>query len=243
MTPRLAFALVAAGGTFYLVGQYVASQPLREQQAETAERQIAVTGRGEVVAEPNLARLMLGVRTGRQPTAEAALTALAQSFEKVVAAIQEAGVAENDIATSELSAQPLYDYREGRQALLGYEASETVRVTIRDLSQAGKVAAQATAAGANQLSGIQFEIDDPQKLQLEAQLKAIADAKDQAQQLAASLGVTLGKVITFSSSPEFGPPTPVLSRVEVLDVGGEAPPVPAGTQDVVMTVNVSYEIK
>ncbi|MBI4021927.1 MAG: SIMPL domain-containing protein [Candidatus Andersenbacteria bacterium] len=243
MTPRLAFALVAAGGTFYLVGQYLASQPLREQQAETAERQIAVTGRGEVTAEPDIARLTLGVRTGRQPTAEAALTALTQSFDKVVAALKEAGVAEDDITTTDLATQPLYDYREGRQTILGYEANETVRVTVRDLPQAGKIAAQATAAGANQLSGIQFEIDDPQKLQLEAQKKAVADAQDQAQQLATSLGVKLGKVTSFSSAPEFGPPTPVFSRAEALDVGGAAPPVPAGTQDVVMIVNVSYEIK
>lgn len=243
MSTREAFALVAAGGVFYLVGQFIASQPLREQQAEVAERQISVVGRGRVAAEPDIARLTLGVRTGRQESAEAALTALAQSFEKVVAALREVGVAEQDITTADLTTQPLYDYREGRQAILGYEANETVRVTIRDLSQAGRVAAQATAAGANQLTGIQFEIEEPQKLQLEAQKKAVADAQDQAQQLAASLGVKLGKVTSFSASPEFGPPTPVFGRAEALDVGGDAPPVPAGTQDVVMIVNVSYEIK
>lgn len=243
MGTREAFTLVAAAGVFYLVGQFIASQPLREQQADAAERQISVVGRGRVTAEPDVARLTLGVRTGRRESAEAALTALAESFEKVVAAVREAGVAEEDITTADLSTQPLYDYREGRQTILGYEANETVRVTIRDLSQAGRVAAQATAAGANQLTGIQFEIDEPQKLQLEAQKKAVADAQDQAQQLAASLGVKLGKVTSFSASPEGGPPIPVFGRAEALNVGGEAPPVPAGTQDVVMIVNVSYEIK
>lgn len=243
MTARIAFALVAVGGLFYLGGQYLASQPLREQQRETAQREITVTGRGEVTARPDVARITLGVRTGQHETAEAALTSLSQEFTKVLAAVTAAGIPEDDVDTSNLSTQPLYDYREGRQRLLGYEAHETVRVTIRDLSQAGAVAAQATAAGANQLSGIQFEIDEPQKLQLEAQKKAVADAQDQAQQLAASLGVKLGKVASFSASPEGGPPIPVFGRAEALDVGGAAPPVPAGTQDVVMIVNVSYEIQ
>ncbi|HLD25769.1 MAG TPA: SIMPL domain-containing protein [Candidatus Andersenbacteria bacterium] len=241
------FIAVVIGGLFYLAGQYLASQPLREGQQDKAERQITVTGRGEVTAKPDIARVMLGVQTGVHPTAEAALTALAESFENVVAALQAAGVAEDDIATSNLSTQPLYDFNNGRQTLRGYEANETVRVTVRDLGQAGTIAARATEAGANNLGGIQFEIDEPQKLQLEAQQKAIADAREQADQLAESLNVKLGKLTSFSSSGEGGPPVPYFAREAALGQGGDAavsaPPVPEGTQDVVMTVTVSYEIK
>ncbi|PIT98061.1 MAG: hypothetical protein COT71_02735 [Candidatus Andersenbacteria bacterium CG10_big_fil_rev_8_21_14_0_10_54_11] len=242
---RLAIALVALGGGLYIGGQYVASQPLRAQQADTAERQITVTGRGEVTAKPDIARLTLGVQTEPQPTAEQALNVLAERFGAIAAALQAAGVAEDDIATSNLSTQPLYDYRDGAQQLRGYAANETVRVTVRDLSQAGAIAARTTEAGANTLGGILFEIEEPQRLQLEAQQKAVADAREQADQLAATLGVRLGKLTRFSSSADSGMPIPFATRGEMLQASDsvDAPPVPAGTQDVVMTVTISYEIK
>ena len=81
-----------------------------------------------------------------------------------------------------------------------YRVSNTVQVTVRDLAKLGTILGATTAAGANNIWGIQFEIEDPSKLEAEARQEAVAQAKARAEQLAQLAGVKLGRVISLGES-------------------------------------------
>ncbi|TSC72022.1 MAG: hypothetical protein G01um101438_782 [Parcubacteria group bacterium Gr01-1014_38] len=236
---------VVVGGLFYVLGQYLASQPQRIEKEAEAKREITVHGRGEVQGKPDVARLTLGVQTNVQPSAKAALDILSRRFNDVVSALKALGIKEEDLKTTNLSITPRYDYGNAPPTIHGFEASEHVQVTIRDLDKIGEVLAKTTLEGVNQAGGITFEIDDPEALQEQAQEQAIKDAKKNAEQLAKALSVRLGRVKTFSvSSPSPGPVPIFLERAQA--VGGQAPPgppVPAGTSEIVATVTITYELR
>ena len=243
---QLLLAAVIVGGLFYVVGQYVASQPQRVQQEAEAKREITVAGRGEVHAKPDVARLTLGVQTGVQPNAKEALEILSRKFNAIVAAVKAIGVKDDDVKTTNLSLSPQYDYLEGRQVLRGFAASESIEVKIRDLGKIGEVLQKTTIEGVNQASGISFEIDELKAAQDEAESMAIKDARDNAQRLAKTLGVGLGRVKTFSVSSAPSPPGPIFAYAEreAAGTGGPgAPPVPQGIEDVVVTVTITYELR
>ncbi len=159
--------------------------------------------------------------------------------------MRDHGVKEEDVKTTNLSVHPVYDYSEGRQSLRGFEASESIEVTIRDLDTIGAMVTAATGAGANQTGGISFEVDDLETVRLEAQAKAIEDAQRKAKRLAEALDVRLGRVKTFAVVG-VQPPPPFLAAREAavgpLGAGGDIE-VPPGTNEVQATVMVTYELK
>ncbi len=81
-----------------------------------------------------------------------------------------------------------------------YRVSNTVQVTVRDLAKLGTILGATTGAGANNIWGIEFEIEDPSKLEAEARQEAVAEAKARAEQLAQLAGVKLGRVISLGES-------------------------------------------
>lgn len=240
---RLALGAVIIAGLLYVLGQYVASQPQRVRQEVEAKRELTVQGRGEVLARPDIARMTLSVETGVQPTAKDAMTLLSRRFEAVVGAVKVVGIKEEDIKTTNLSISPRYDYADGRQVLRGFAATESIEVKIRDLGRIGDVLARTTVEGVNQAGGLSFAIDDPESLQLQAQEKAIVNAHESARTLARALDVGLGRVKTFSvaSTPE--PPIYQLERAAVAEGSPVSPPVPTGTQEIIVTVSVTYELR
>jgi uncharacterized protein YggE len=235
---------VIVGGMFYLLGQYIVSTPNREQQAVQAGRQITVTGEATVSTRPDIARLTLGTRTEPQSTAERALNDLTTRFNRVLEAVQKAGVAEEDVRTTQFSLDPQYDFLEGRQQLRGYVASENVIVTIRDFDIIGDVVTQATAAGANQVGGVVFEVDEQSAVSSQAEEQAIEKARQKAERLARALGVQLGPVKQYDVSFGGGMPIPFQALREDTAVGGVEPPqLPAGTNETTVTVSLVFELR
>lgn len=242
---QLALIVVVVAGLFYVFGQYVSSQPQRLEKEAELKREITVNGSGEVEGKPDVARLMLGVQTGPQSSAKAALDSLSRRFNAIVAALKALGIKEDDIKTTNFSMNPQYDFQNAPGQIRGFEASENIQVTIHDLDTIGEVIAKTTQEGVNQIGGVTFEIDDPDALQTEAQEKAIEDARKHAEQLAKALGVRLGRVKTFSvSSPN--QPIPIFAERAVDAVGGSAPvapPIPVGISEITAMVTITYELR
>src|SRR6185503_5617151 len=103
--------------------------------AATRSRTITVVGTGEVRGKPDVADLVLGV-SGRAGSAAEVMARIADRAQKVIDALHDAGVSDDDIQTADLSVQPVVD-DDGK--ITGYEASNTVSVHIRDLSRAGAI--------------------------------------------------------------------------------------------------------
>lgn len=236
--PQLTILLaVVLGGAFFVAGQNV------ENRSDPAT--ITVSGEGKVSAVPDIASLSFGVQTGRQETAQAAMEKLSTDMNAIMDAVKATGVEEKDIRTESLHLSPAYDWDEGTRVPRGFEASQSLRVKVRDLTKVGDVLSAATNAGANQAGGVSFTIDEPEELQREAREEAIEDAKEKAKELARDLGVTLGELKGFN---EGGGAIPMYRKdfamMEAgIGGGGGAPPMPAGEQEVQVNVSLTYEVR
>ncbi len=198
---------------------------------------IVATGVGRVTGTPDTATVTLGVQV-RADTAAAALDRANQGAAAVIDVLRQNGVDEADIATSSLSIYPVYD--ENGQRVTGYEASNTVTATLRDVDGAGAVIdATARAAGTDVvLNGISFSISDTSEMMQQARQQAVEAAQAQAQELATAAGVSLGELISLTESGGVTPPVPYAAEA---DMGGGVPVEP-GTQELSLTVTAVYAI-
>jgi uncharacterized protein len=135
---------------------------------------------------------------------------------------------------AEMAAAPLVKLPQGF-----YTATNNVEVTIRNLDTAGKVLSAATGAGANQLYGIRFEIEDPSALQAEARKKAVEDARARAERLAQLAGVKLGPAVSISElDGGGGGPVPMFAMAKM----ESSAPVERGELTVTTTVQIVYAL-
>ena len=163
---------------------------------------IHAAGTGTVSAEPDIAVVSLGVEALRDTVSEARDDA-ARAFAAILAELREAGVAEDDIRTSHFSINPRYDYlRDGEQELIGFQVTNTLNVTVRDLNTAGDVVDRAVTAGGDlaRVQSIGFRIEDTTALEEEARVLAIEDAVAKADLYARELGVARGRLVSVSES-------------------------------------------
>jgi hypothetical protein len=202
---------------------------------------ITVTGTGRVAVEPDIAELRLGVAISRETVAEARSEA-ATTMAAILASIRATGVAERDIRTSTLSVQPRYDYRDGKPpALAGYDLSNVVEVTVRELATVGDVIDGSLRAGATSLDGLAFLVADPSTPETAARSAAVADAKAKADVLAAAAGVRIAGVADIVEGGT--PPSFPLAKAARMSLAADSgTPVAAGTTEVVVTVTVTFRI-
>lgn len=233
----------AVGGAFYLAGKQIDRQPMPATSGT-----ISVTGEGKIAVAPDIAELSFGVTTGPRPTAKDATERIASDMNKVLAAVKALGIDEKDIRTESFYLNPSYDWADGRQRLRGYEATQSLRVKVRDLEKVGDVLAAATNNGANQAGGVNFTVDDLEGKRTEARTQAIADAKQKAETLADQLGERLGDVQSFQENGGgWYPPVAYMEKSEAYGMGGAANdasvPLPSGEQEISVMVTITYELE
>ena len=213
---------------------------------------ITVEGFGSVTAVPDIALITFTV-SEEALTAEAAQDVAAQKVNTALALLKELNIEEKDIATRSYNVSPKYtrpqpcfngfcpDYE---QRIVGYTTSQTVAVKVRDTAVAGDVLSQLGGVGVNNLSGPSFTVDDPDLLKEEAREKAIRNAREKAETLAKNLNVRLVRTTGFFENTGRYP-TPYLEKGFGTNsaVGGTVPELPAGEQEVAVSVSISYEIR
>lgn len=160
---------------------------------------ITVTGSAVVTLEADYARISVGVST-KAKTVEEASRENTACIHAVIAALKEAGVAEEDIATSNYYVNAEYDYSLGGQRQSGYNVTNQLTVIIRDMTHIGATLDKATAAGANNIYNIEFLSTQADKAQDEATAHAVQDAMRKAQLLADAAGLELGGILSLTES-------------------------------------------
>lgn len=161
---------------------------------------ITVTGSAAVSLQADYARISVGVSTSEK-TVEAAVQTNNAAIYAVIEALKEAGVLEEDIATSNYSVYAEYDYASyGGQTLSGYNVTNQLTVIIRDMAHIGATLDQATAAGANNIYNIEFLSTKADQAQDEATVYAVQDAMRKAKLLAGAAGLNLGGIVSISDS-------------------------------------------
>lgn len=207
------------------------------------EGSIVVSGTGRVSVEPDVADLRLGVAVSR-PTVDAARADAAATMTAILAAVDAAGVPRRDVRTSLLSVQPRYDYRDGKPpTLTGYELANAVTVTVRDLTRLGDVVDGTLGAGATSMDSLSFRVDDPAPAEREARVLAMAAARSRADILAEAADLEIISVGAVVEGTAVAPPGPRMKAERMLMAADVATPVEAGSQEVTVTVTVSYRTR
>jgi uncharacterized protein YggE len=204
--------------------------------AHAEDKLVTVTGEATVAVAPDAAVIRLGV-SSQDKTAREASESNAKQMVAVLAAIKDSGIADRDIQTSRLSLQPQYDSnKSGTARLTGFQASNQVTVKIRDIDRLPALLDRAIAAGANEMSGIEFVVSEQSKLLDHARDDAIADAHRKAELYAKAAGARLGHVVAISEEGSASPPRPM----QTLRAG--AVPIAPGEQTLKVMITVSYEL-
>lgn len=224
------------------------------EENEAPHPSIAVTGVGRVNAVPDIAEISVGVQTLR-PTAQAALAANTELMTSLMATLEQAGLAKKDIQTSNINVSPQFSQprppRPGMPQvaeneppqIIGYQVSNTVTLTVRDISNLGALLDSVVKAGANQIYGIQFRVDKPESLLDQAREQAVADARRKAEILARAAGVELGPVRTISESSNIGGPQPMFRGRAMAMAAPMEVPVSAGEQEMTVSASVVFDLK
>ncbi|MFZ5391492.1 MAG: SIMPL domain-containing protein [Patescibacteria group bacterium] len=217
------------------------------QNPRSTNDTISITGEGKVTAIPDVAIISLGLEN-RAQTVAAVQNDSTKKMNEIISYLKGLDIDKKDIKTTAYNLRPIYSYapETGKQIFDGYELNQTVEVKIRQLDKASQALGGALEKGANQIGQLNFTVDNPEQLQNEARLKAIAQAKQKAADLAEAAGVNLGKVRTFSEN--INSPTPYRSYLSQDMAYTEsakvvAPQVEAGSQEIVVRVNISFEIE
>jgi len=194
---------------------------------------ITVQGTASVTSVPDRAELSFGVES-QGPTAKAALAANANEMRKVIAAVKAAGG--TDVKTQSVSFSPRYNETNEVQAFV---ATNSVSASIKDLAKAGAVIDAAVNAGANQVYGPSLSTGDQTELYRQALKAAVANARANAQVLAAAANLSLGRVTAIVESG--GGPQPVLYAADKA-MTVESTPIEPGTQQTTASISVTFAV-
>ena len=231
---------------------------------------ISFSGHGEVTAVPDIANIYFTISKDDK-TVKDAQAGVAVIEKKALDLLKAKSVDEKDIKTANASFYPKYEYRQaicpqipmgagtagvtlnpsspyycpsGKQVLVGYTASESITVKIRNTDNVGDIMQGLGTTGVSDLSGPNFAIDKEDAFKAEARKKAIDDAKQKAEVLAKDLGVSLGKITSFNESGNY----PIMYEKNSMMASGATPSaapavIPKGENTISSDVTITYEIR
>lgn len=203
---------------------------------------VYVDGVGQVVTTPDTASVVVGVNiieTTLSSAQEKATTQMAA----VIEALKAAGIDEKDIQTVNYSVNIMqnYDSNGNPSTIEGFQVSNQVNVTVRDLAKLGDILDQVVAQGANAIYGITFYVDDPAAAESQARALAVENAKQKADELAAAAGMKVGNVLSISETSYSYPMYGGYARGEMA-AADSATPIQAGSTTISISVSVTYEL-
>ncbi len=209
---------------------------------------LSINAEGRSFRKPDVAVFSAGV-TSQGKTASAALSANSADMGRVIAALKAAGIADRDIQTSNLSLNPLYAPQvvgpDGRvqnpePRIIGYQVNNQVTVRQRKLAEFGRVLDTLVSAGANQINGPSFELDDSDAALDEARTAAMTKARQRAELYAKAAGLKVKRIVSISESGGYSPPMPVMYAKAAM---ADSMPVPVAAGEVGLTANVAVQFE
>jgi uncharacterized protein YggE len=232
-----------------IAGVLSACGPTAAQTPNLGTKTLYINGTGTANLIPDIAYVTIGVHT-EAPTAVVAVDMNNTRAQKVMTALQSFGILAKDLRTSNFSIASLQktDPTTGQSTgQIYYAVDNSVIVTVRDLPKMGDLLDSAIQAGANNINSVQFDVSDNKAALQEARTQAMQNGLDQAKEIAAAAGITLGDIQTIMYSESM----PVFNTNTYMDYGKggggvrAAPSVPVspGQMTVTATVTITYAIK
>ncbi len=240
-------AMLSIGGfALALASAPRGAQPVAVAATSTAsERSITVVGTGKASGKPDIAHITVGVET-QAPSLQKAVDDNKAKMNGLLDTLKKLGLADKDLRTSNYSVytervNPPAPGAEVSNDQMMYHVTNQVDLTVRDVNQIGDILDKAVAAGANNIYGVNFSVEDTAKLEADARTKAVADAQARAASLAQLNGVQLGDVLTVSEV--IGSPAYPMDLSAKGIGGGGSTPVQPGELEMSISIQVTYAVK
>jgi|TARA_Y100000310_G_scaffold339842_1_gene433793 uncharacterized protein YggE len=212
------------------------------------QNSISVSGNAKLEVEPDKAEVYVRIETFNAK-ADDAKDENAKTADQVIKALKRNGIENDDIETTSFYLNPRYDYDrvKGESILKGYTATNVLKVTTKNIDDAGKIIDTAVDNGANSIQSVNFGLSKEKQKEVsgEALIRAAQVAKEKAESLTASLGINLGKVISVQESNfNFIPFAAPMMEMDGMAIKAEsaATQVIPGNVEVRASVNMAYEI-
>ncbi len=259
--------ILYAGAFFLIVLSIIAISvgvSLSKKNTDYVTNTISVTGTAELSSVPDIARFSFNVQETAETTQQAQ-SVISKKTNTIFDRLEDLDIDDKDIKTDSYSMTPKYEWVkevfDGERTAIdgtvyipsnnqtrvqtGFDVSQRVTVTVRDFDNVGPVLDLLGTTGVQNLSGPNFEIDDPEKLQEELRADAIENAQEKAKQLAKDLDVKLGDLVSFNENKNNYTPQPYYTA-RTLEFAADvayAPELPAGEEELSTSVTLTYEIK
>ena len=236
-----AIALAAAPQMVFAHNHASAENMSQNHHSDAPVVTLSVTGIAR--AKPDLAMLTAGVQTKAVSAADA-MAQNARQMQSVLAALKGKGVADKDIQTSSISLSQDYDYGEKGQVFKGYVANNSVNVRMKDISKIGTVLDTLVNAGATNVSGPSFQVEDDSILAQAARLDAIKQAAKLSAFYAQNAGFSKARLLSISEGQDNIGPSPVADFKSLRAAGSEAStPIEPGEVASQITIVVRYALE
>jgi uncharacterized protein len=215
---------------------------------DSFHRTLTVTGTAEVKVAPDICLTSLVVST-RNRSAGQAYKDNNDQMGKINAAVKALGIEARDLQTANFSITPEYHYEKGtsKRVFDDYLVTNNLSVSVRDLAKVSTVLDAAMAAGAVEVGGVTFTVENPKKYTADARIDALRAAKAKAEVIAAETGVKIKKPISISEmEPNNYGWMYAQSNTAVTRGGDElsaSPSLEPGEVKVTHTVYITYEIE
>jgi hypothetical protein len=207
----------------------------------TNPKTLSLSGTGKVTVKANQAIIVLGVFTEAK-NADWAVQENALKMTDVVSALKALGIPEADIQTIGYNINPVYNWE--LRMTVGYQVTNTLQITLNDLSKIGAVIDKSSTAGANTISSVTFTVkdDDFAKYKLDAYAKAVADVKAKAKVISEGFGFELAGILSINESFYYPQYRNTYTAMDMKMAGAEmaSTPIISGNLEVSVTLNVVY---
>ena len=214
-----------------------------EVQIQASGPVIELTISEEVKAEPDIANVSAGV-SSEAKTAVEAMRINAREMTAVIDRIKALGIDAKDIQTTGVNLNALYDYNQQtqRQVFRGYAASNRVSVILRDVARTGSVLDALVAAGATDIGGPSFAIDDDTAAKAQARKAAMQSARTRAMEYAGWAGYSDIRLLEVSESVMSSGPQPMMRTMDASIEVQATTPIQPGMVGTGVTITVKYEM-
>lgn len=239
--------------SLFLLAQTIMTARNFGRSGAPATDTITVQGEGQAMIAPDVAHISFTVTNVAATVADAQTTTTKQA-NAAIAFVKEQEIADKDVKTLYYNISPQYSYpnpcRDGvlcptysdAPKITGYQVSESIQVTVRDLTVVGALLGGLGKLSVQNVSGPDFALDDATAGYDAARADAISKAKVQADTLARQLGVRLGKIVNFSESSG-GRTYPMYAMGMAESKSAPSPTLPVGDNTYTASVSITYEIR
>jgi len=214
-------------------------------------RTFQVTAEGKAVTVPDVAKFTASIVTEGGKDLNAIQTKNTENANKVIEFVKAQGVDTKDVKTVNYDISPKYPYYNCQSSICpapeisGYTVNQAVEIKIRDLAKTGNILGGVVKNGANSVSQLSFIVDNPEKAESEARAEALKKAKEKAVAMARAGGFEIGEITSiYDNAPNFPYDTYGYGGLEAgAFAKSVAPQVEPGSQEIKISVTITYEIR